>query len=106
MSTIDIDRLFYLGEVVYNNFHIISTKPIEEQWDNLHEDLIQVEYEGGLLLDIGWYPECDPTGRFIINLIKEYNWENPLKRIEAKNIGEMYRAINAVIVDFIQKKNY
>ena len=106
MSTIDIDEIFAPGEVIYNNFHISSTKPIEEQWDNLHEDLIQVEYEDGLLLDVGWYPECDPTGRFIINLIQDYDWENPLKKIEAKSIDEMHKSINAIISEFIQKKKY
>ncbi|MCR5771462.1 MAG: hypothetical protein K6G87_09560 [Butyrivibrio sp.] len=105
MSTIDIDGLFYPGEVIYNNFHISSTKTMEEQWDNLHEDLIQVEYEGGLILDIGWYPECDPTGRFIINLIKDYNWENPLKKIETKNICEMYSGINTIMDEFIRSKD-
>ena len=49
MSTIDIDGIFAPGEVVYNNFHISSTKTMEEQWDNLHEDLIQVEYGGRLI---------------------------------------------------------
>ncbi|WP_092046434.1 hypothetical protein [Butyrivibrio sp. TB] len=67
--------------------------------------MIQVEYKGGLLLDIGWYPECDPTGRFIINFIKDYNWENPLKKIEAKSIGEMYRAINTIKDEFIHRNN-
>ena len=106
MSTIDIDEIFAPGEVIYNNFHISSTKTMEEQWDNLHEDLIQVEYEDSLLLDVAWYPECDPTGRFIINQIQDYDWENPLKKIEAKSIDEMYKSINAIISEFIQKKNY
>ncbi len=43
MSTIDIDRLFYPGEVVYNNFHIISTKPIEELLKNSERNCVMAE---------------------------------------------------------------
>jgi len=45
--------------------------------DNLTEDLLQVEYPGDFLLDIGWYPEYEPEGQFIIQLVKGENWDNP-----------------------------
>lgn len=34
--------------------------------------LLQVEFPEGYLLDVGWY------GKFIIYIIKNYSWDNPI----------------------------
>lgn len=46
--------------------------------DNLTKDLLQVEYPGDFLLDIGWYPEYEPEGQFIIQSVKAGNWDKPM----------------------------
>ena len=51
---------FEFGQSVvreYNDFCINPDIPLFMQLDKLKEDLIQVEYDSGHILDIGWYPE-------------------------------------------------
>jgi hypothetical protein len=39
--------------------------PLAEQVSDLKEDLAQVEYPAGVLLDVGWYPELSLDGTFM-----------------------------------------
>ena len=73
---------FINGKVVYDGFNLDLCKPIENQYDLLTEDLLQVTFCNGKLLDLGWYPEFNPEGRFILMLIENENWDNPLIKIE------------------------
>jgi hypothetical protein len=43
----------------------------------LKEDLFQVEYSEGHIIDVGWYPFFEEDGNFKIVVISEYDWENP-----------------------------
>jgi hypothetical protein len=61
MARID-ESIFLLGKVTYNTFDIDFAVPFENQEDKLSEDLIQVEYDNGYIIDVGWYPEMDPKG--------------------------------------------
>ncbi len=88
--------IFSPGKVTYNNFHIVSDKSLEDQWENLLEDLVQVEYDNSLILDIGWYPECDPKGHFTICLIKELDWDNPLEKINVRSKEEIIKAVKMI----------
>ena len=88
------EKIFGPGIVTYNNYQICSDKSFDEQSENLLEDLVQVEYENGYLIDIGWYPECDPNGSFKLYLIKDYNWDNPVKVKEVKNTDEIIRVVS------------
>ncbi len=65
------------GNVTYNEFYIDFSIPYDKQVDCLLEDLIQVEYNNGYILDVGWYPEFDYSGQFIIQIIEKYEWESP-----------------------------
>ena len=97
------EKIFASGKVIYNNFHIISDKSIEDQCEYLLEDLIQVEYDDSLLLDIGWYPECDPKGDFTIYLIREFDWDKPLEKINVRNIEEIINAVEMLKTEYCLK---
>ncbi|MDE7424423.1 MAG: hypothetical protein K2N51_12180 [Lachnospiraceae bacterium] len=43
-----------------------------------NENLVQIEYENGYLIDLGWYPEYDSHGELIVQVIKNYDWESDL----------------------------
>lgn len=58
------------GKFLYNEFHVNFTKDFSEQLESLKEDLLQVEFDE-YLVDVGWYPEYDPQGKFIVQLIKK-----------------------------------
>lgn len=54
----------------YNDFCLNPDIPLFMQLDKLKEDLIQVEYGSGHILDIGWYPEFKLKGCFKICVVK------------------------------------
>lgn len=88
---------FGIGKIVCNVFNIDFEKTIIGQEDSLTEDLIQVEYPGNYLLDIGWYPEYDCKVKFIINIIHNYNWDKPVYKKNASNKKELYHNLNEAI---------
>ena len=47
---------------------------------HLSEDMLQIEYPGGYILDLGWYGS---SNGYIIHIIKNKNWETPVKKIYA-----------------------
>jgi hypothetical protein len=77
--------------------HITVGKPIELQYDELKEDLAQVEFGPNMLLDVGWYPEFAPEGRFVVSVVRDQEWEEPMLRLESKDISGLYVAIRSAI---------
>ena len=101
-STLD-ESVFLPGKVTYNSFDISFDKPFEQQTFSLNEDLVQVEYENGYLIDIGWYPECDPKGELILQLIHDNDWSNPVKKINIHNVDSLYEEIRLMINTIARK---
>lgn len=88
---------FKSGEIVYNEFWIDFDKAYSEQMDCLTEDLLQVKFPNGYLLDIGWYPECDIDGEFLIQLIKSENWEVPVCQSRCRKKKGFIQNLNQII---------
>lgn len=70
-------RILGSGRVTYDSLQIDPSKPLADQTENLTEDLLQVEYENGILLDVGWYPELSPDGCFRVRVIQDLDWQEP-----------------------------
>ncbi|MDE5984500.1 MAG: hypothetical protein K2H13_04520 [Eubacterium sp.] len=91
---------FEPGKIVYNEFNIDFSLPFSKQIDCLNEDLMQVSYNENYILDIGWYPESNPSGSFIIQLIKNYCWDNPIFKEKCKSendlVDNIIKAINTI----------
>lgn len=62
---------------------------MESQAHLLKEDMLQVEYAGGLILDVGWYPSFDTHGGFRINVIRNYDWDRPVIALTAQAPGDL-----------------
>ena len=88
------DNIFAPGKVVYNSFIISFDIPFERQIDSLNEDLVQVEYANGYIIDIGWYPEMDPAGILIVQLIHEHDWDKPVRKSRVTSIEELYAEVS------------
>lgn len=65
--------------------------------DELKEDMLQVEYPGGYLLDVGWRPSFNLNGNFYICLIKDFDWDTPIYNGSAKDIVSLLFEINQAI---------
>lgn len=91
------------GRVVYYDFNIDFNIPFQNQKWSYKEDLIQISFDNGkYIIDIGWYPEFDEKGSFIISTIQTYDWGNPLfeKKCKDKNLLIKYikEAINKISI--------
>ena len=67
------------GKVIYDNFSIDFGKKFLEQKNNLLEDLLQIEYNDGYLIDLGWYPEFNKNGKLVLKIIYKVNYIKCLK---------------------------
>lgn len=72
-------------------------RPLALQAALLKEDLAQVEHPGGTVIDVGWYPEFQEDGAFLVLVVAGGEWERPLARRRCATIDELARALaNAV----------
>ena len=88
---------FNPGKIVYNEFCVDFSRPFKEQLDNLLEDLLQVEFFNGYLLDLGWYPEYDEEGEFVIRVIKDQDWESPVYKKKCKDEDQLFHNLEMAI---------
>ena len=95
-----IEKLNILdGLVIYNSFDIDEDVSFEDQWYSYSEDILQIKFGERFVLDVGWYPESDLEGKFIVYAILDQNWDNPLMTItctlleERKKIKENYKEL-------------
>lgn len=88
---------FQSGEIIYNEFKIDFSKEYSEQEECLLEDLLQVKYTQGYLLDVGWYPEYESEGEFVVQIVKNQNWEEPIYKNNSKNRVDLVQDIKNAI---------
>ena len=55
----------------------------------LKEDLLQVVYFGQIILDVGFYPEFDLLGEFVVLVIKDEDWSAPVLTIKSRNLSHL-----------------
>jgi len=77
--------------VMYNDFtEYDMEKHGEGGLSELHEDLLQLWNErASLTLDLGWYPDGDPEGRYVLLLVRGDRWDQPLARFMTRSKTEM-----------------
>lgn len=84
-------------KIEYNNFTEYD-RDIHGESDisELNEDLLRLCNEKhNLIIDLGWYPNCDENGNYILMLVKDYKWDCPLEYVSVKSKKE--------IVSYIEK---
>ncbi|NHZ99208.1 hypothetical protein [Massilia sp. CCM 8734] len=68
------------GVVVYDQIsHLPDAFDVAVHIDCLREDMLQIRFGDHLLLDVGWYPSFNEQGRFLLLLVKDQAWEQPLE---------------------------
>ncbi|MGC6373194.1 hypothetical protein [Pseudomonas sp. K2I15] len=86
---------FIDGNVTHDDLSILQDVAMENQAHLLKEDMFQVEYAGGLILDVGWYPSFDTHGGFRINVIRNYDWDCPVIALTAHATGDLVEQLVA-----------
>lgn len=77
------------GKVIFNDLSLSEDRPLFEQLDVLKEDMLQVEFPGGYILDVGWRPSFNLDGSFCIYIIKDFDWGTPVYNCNAKDISSL-----------------
>jgi hypothetical protein len=72
------------AKVIYNDWHINPNMPFNAQKWAFKEDILQIGC-GNYLIDVGWYPELNPKGHFIIEVIYNYEWDSPIYKKKCNN---------------------
>lgn len=89
-----IDNLNILdGTITYNDFDIDESIPFEKQKYSFKEDILQIMFGDRFLLDVGWYPEMNPAGYFVVNAIQDYDWQKPVTKIKCRTLKRLKKAI-------------
>ena len=83
---VDLSFLEYPGVTVTGEVYD-SMEP-----DFLLQDLVEVELPNGEIVDLGWYPEHDPTGQFRV-VVFDYQ---SMTRSEEHFTGDLATALNIV----------
>ncbi|MFT4399063.1 hypothetical protein ACMX2I_03130 [Bacillus sp. SW14] len=72
---------------------------------DFNQDLLQISHKTKtLLLDVGWYPEGDPTGSYGIELIKNEDWENPIEDIMCRELKELIKQLDNIFMKEIKNE--
>jgi len=95
------------GLTIIKDEFISFDLPIEKQVDELCEDMFQAIKINvdKIALDIGWYSNAtELNGEFVLYLIKNDDWDNPLVRISTNDLVVLKYYIKTAIT-FIKEIN-
>lgn len=71
----------------------------DPNWEYLCEDVLQFTDEvRGYLVDVGWYPGCDPSGSYQLLLLKGQDWDNPLLEFSTRDKDELVAKLESVLL--------
>ena len=56
------------------------------------EDMLQVEYPNGFLLDMGWYQD-----RYIISVIHNFDWTHPVQQYETAERNQLPKLLTEAV---------
>ncbi|CAM2897844.1 hypothetical protein HAHI6034_01800 [Hathewaya histolytica] len=81
----------------YIDFYVNKDIPLEEQIDLLKEDFLQVSYDNGYPIHMGWYPELDEDGNFRVSVIKDYQWNNSILQKSCRDLSLLNEYVHEYI---------
>lgn len=94
--------------IMWNHFRDVDVETLdpnkEDDWLFLVQDITYIvrndEHKvNHICVDLGWYPEADPNGKFILYVIQNQDWEKPLEEFSSRNVRDIAEKMG----DFLQK---
>lgn len=73
----------------------------EMDLDDLGQDMLSVRLPSGYYIDVGWYPENDPDGQFVVRVFWAY-WDNQqlTSPVRTKNLSQVVLAVESLAEHF------
>lgn len=90
--------------VTYNEFRVPDLSR-EDGWMDLKGNLLQLRHDRrNRLLDLGWEPEGEPTGRYVMQVYEgDFTGRLLLKR-EAADLSEIVTLVEQALTDVVRSK--
>ncbi|MDQ1816499.1 hypothetical protein RBA41_24685 [Massilia sp. CCM 9210] len=86
------------GVVVFDDISFLPEMfDAAQHVDYLKEDLLQIVFSDDLVLDVGWTPSFDEHGRFLLMLVRDRNWDEPVERAEVTDVVSLKRRIGHIV---------
>ena len=83
------------GKITFDGLDLNENISLANQVDSLREDMLQIEYGERFTLDVGWQPDFDPSGYFIVRVILDEDWEEPLFEGKCHTLPELKKIIES-----------
>lgn len=77
------------GIIEHNEFDIDENYNFYNQRWSYKEGMLIVRFGNDYLIDVGWYPEFKPDGFFRVEVIKNGDKKNPIKKITTRSLGKL-----------------
>lgn len=81
----------------YNNFFEIDPRNLKQDddcWFMFTENLLQLHHEkASITLDLGWNPDISSDGQFLVLIIKDMDWENPIQEFMSNDYRKVIEYI-------------
>ena len=56
-----------------------------------------VQFENSVNLGLGWFPEFNSKGQFILAVVRLENWENPVFQLKFRDVKQFVQNLNQAI---------
>jgi hypothetical protein len=86
------------GKILYLDIDIDLEKKFEEQKWSYKEDMLQIGFDDLYTIDVGWSPEHEKNGNFILTVVKDFDWHEPLIRKKIKSFQSLKKNLEDEII--------
>jgi hypothetical protein len=74
----------------------------DPQPEDLTQDLVTVRLSNGFYVDLGWYPEHDSAGEFVIRVFEGFGDQHSIDPLRTKSIHEAIETVQRLANRFSQ----
>ena len=89
---------FEAGEVVWDDLYFDETLPLAQQVDDLRDDLLFVRYPNDVAIVVGWLPEFNPEGTYVISVYRDAAMHAPAHTEECRDARQLVDALRRTLV--------
>ena len=86
------------GKITFDGLDLDENIPLLDQINVLREDMLQIKYGKRFVLDVGWRQSFDPNGCFIVVVILDRDWMNPVFEGKCRSIPELKKMIESAAI--------
>lgn len=98
-------------EIVYNKFLETDVEEHTENsdiWIDLTEDILYLKRKNKqymIGIDLGWYPDMEPSGAFHIKVIVDENWSDPIRKYTTRKSKKVVDIIEDLLLRYCSDYN-